>query len=287
MSYSIVGEQIQKFRKEMGLTQRELGEALGVSSSAVSQWESGGTPDVALLPAIADRLHVTIDALFGREGGEVQDMEQTACRWIRSLPEEQRLDKICRLSFAMIKFGFFPSKEPPEIGYMKLCEMITSKGEPIILPSVSSTDHGIVSGVFADDMSFAAFFPEPEKGYMAYFSSNEEYRELFRVLAQPDMLEVIMSLAGEHSKCYTPGAVAKWAGISEERAKEMLDALTKLNLTGSLDLEGDEGEISAYHLRNPFHLVPFFYFARLLLSTDAYYMNWTVRGKPLLRRDDK
>lgn len=287
MSYSIVGEQIQKFRKEMGLTQRELGEALGVSSSAVSQWESGGTPDVALLPAIADRLRVTIDALFGRESGEVQDMEQTACRWIRSLPEEQRLDQICRLAFAMIKFGFFPSKEPPEIGYMKVCEMSIKDDKPILLSSVSSTDHGIASGVFAEDMSFAAFFPEPKTGYMAYFSPNEEYRELFNVLAQPDTLEVIISLAGEHSKCYTPGAAAKRAGITEERAKEVLDALTKLNMTGSLNLEGDEGEISAYHLHNPFHLVPFFYFARLLLSTDAYYMNCTVRGKPLLRRDDK
>lgn len=287
MSFSIIGEQIQKFRKEMGFTQRELGESLGVSSSAVSQWESGGTPDVALLPAIADKLKVTIDALFGREGGEVQDMEQTACRWIRRLPEEQRLDQICRLAFAMIKFGFFPSKEPPDIGYMKSCEMSISDGKAVLVPSVSSTDHGIATGVFAEDLSFATFFPEPAAGYKTYFSSNEEYRELFSILAQPDMLEVIMSLAGEHSKCYTPGAAAKWAGISEERAKEMLDALTKLNLTGSLDLEGDEGEISAYHLRNPFHLVPFFYFARLLLSTDAYYMNWTVRGKPLLLRDDK
>ena len=39
MNYSIIGEQIQKYRKEAKLTQKELGEALGVSSSAVSQWE--------------------------------------------------------------------------------------------------------------------------------------------------------------------------------------------------------------------------------------------------------
>ena len=38
MGYTIVGEQIQKFRKEKALTQRELGERIGVSGSAVSQW---------------------------------------------------------------------------------------------------------------------------------------------------------------------------------------------------------------------------------------------------------
>ena len=287
MSYSIVGEQIQKFRKEIGITQRELGEALNISSSAVSQWESGGTPDVALLPAIADRLHVTIDALFGREGGKVQDMEQVACRWIRSLPEEQRLDQICRLAFAMIKFGFFPANNPPELGYMKTCEMSDSDGRPIILPSVSTTDHGIVTGVFADDMSFATFFPEPAAGYKAFFSSNEEYRELFGVLAQPDVLEVIMCLAGEQNKCYTPGAVAKRAGIDQERAKEVLDALTRIKLTSPIPLESETGDISAYNLHKPFHLVPFFYFARLLKDHDAYYLNWAVRGKPLLRTGDK
>lgn len=46
---------------------RHLKEALGVSSSAVSQWETGGTPDISLLPVLADRLGVTVDVLFGRE----------------------------------------------------------------------------------------------------------------------------------------------------------------------------------------------------------------------------
>ena len=283
MSYTIVGEQIQKFRKEMGLTQRELGEALGVSSSAVSQWESGGTPDVTLLPAIADKLRVTIDALFGREGGEVQDMEQTACRWIRSFPEEQRLDQICRLSFEMIKFGCFLAIDPPGIEYMKSCEIPDDDGGVTLLPSVSCTDHGIASGVFADDMSFVSFFPEPEAGYKAYLSSDEEYREFFGVLSQPDVLEVVRSLAGEQMKYFTPGAAAKRAGITEERAKEVLNILVKANLANPLELESETGEISAYHLRKLTHLIPFLYYARLMMrKSEIYYMNWTSREKPLL-----
>lgn len=55
MNYTIIGEQIQKYRKAAQLTQKELGEALGISSSAVSRWETGGTPDISLLPAIAGR----------------------------------------------------------------------------------------------------------------------------------------------------------------------------------------------------------------------------------------
>lgn len=60
----LIGTQISKFWKEAGLTQEELGEAVGISGQAVSRWECGGAPDVTLLPMIADKLGVTIDAFF-------------------------------------------------------------------------------------------------------------------------------------------------------------------------------------------------------------------------------
>jgi transcriptional regulator with XRE-family HTH domain len=50
------------------LTQEQVAVHLGVSSQAVSKWEtSANTPDIALLPGLADLFGVTIDALFGRE----------------------------------------------------------------------------------------------------------------------------------------------------------------------------------------------------------------------------
>ncbi len=88
MNCDSLGEQIAKFRKAQGLTQEDLAKSVGVSSQAVSRWECGGAPDVTLLPAIADRLGVTIDALFGREGGERVDVEQAVGRWLRSFPEK-------------------------------------------------------------------------------------------------------------------------------------------------------------------------------------------------------
>ena len=81
MNPNILGRQIQKYRKGLDMTQKELGKAIGVSTQAVSQWECGGTPDVLLLPAIADTLKVTVDNLFGREGGEMQDMSGALARW--------------------------------------------------------------------------------------------------------------------------------------------------------------------------------------------------------------
>ena len=64
---SVISEQIKKYRNAKGFTQEQLGQLVGVTTQAVSKWERGGTPDAELLPVLAEKLEVSIDALFGRE----------------------------------------------------------------------------------------------------------------------------------------------------------------------------------------------------------------------------
>ena len=71
-----IGSNIARLRREMGLTQEQLGNLVSVSAQAVSKWENGGMPDTELIPAIADALHVTIDTLFGREDVKSADMQE-------------------------------------------------------------------------------------------------------------------------------------------------------------------------------------------------------------------
>ena len=97
MNANILGEQIAKFRKDLNMTQEDLGRAVGISAQAVSRWECGGAPDVTLLPAVADALGVTIDALFGREGGEKINIEAAVRQRMLTIPKERRLDWLCRL----------------------------------------------------------------------------------------------------------------------------------------------------------------------------------------------
>lgn len=61
-----LGTKIRELRRRDGRTQEALAEALGVTSQAVSRWESGGSyPDMNLIPPIANYFGVTIDELFG------------------------------------------------------------------------------------------------------------------------------------------------------------------------------------------------------------------------------
>ena len=61
-----LGTTIRNLRHRDGRTQEALAEALGVTSQAVSRWESGGSyPDMEIIPSIANYFGVSIDELFG------------------------------------------------------------------------------------------------------------------------------------------------------------------------------------------------------------------------------
>lgn len=62
------GEKLQELRKSRGLTQQELAEALYVSRTAISKWESGrGYPSIDSLKEISGFFSVSIDDLLSGE----------------------------------------------------------------------------------------------------------------------------------------------------------------------------------------------------------------------------
>lgn len=61
-----LGINIKALRKRKHLTQEQFAERIGVSSQAVSKWETGVCyPDISLLPIIAQFFDITIDELLG------------------------------------------------------------------------------------------------------------------------------------------------------------------------------------------------------------------------------
>ena len=72
------GQLITELRKEKGLTQKQLAEALNVTDKAVSKWERGlSFPDISMLEPISELLGVSIMEILA---GERQNGEETMSR---------------------------------------------------------------------------------------------------------------------------------------------------------------------------------------------------------------
>ncbi|GMK37386.1 hypothetical protein PCCS19_04390 [Paenibacillus sp. CCS19] len=83
-------ERIKTLRLERSMTQSELGELLGVTSQAVSKWETGiATPDISLLPKISKLFNCTIDSLFF---GRIESIIQTKKTMMREDLEEAKIE---------------------------------------------------------------------------------------------------------------------------------------------------------------------------------------------------
>ncbi len=66
MKFTVLGENIRKYRKRIKLTQIQLAERLFVSFQAVSSWERGITPpDLENVCKLAKLFHVSVDDLIG------------------------------------------------------------------------------------------------------------------------------------------------------------------------------------------------------------------------------
>lgn len=283
---NVLSERIAELRKARGLTQEQLGQLAGVSAQAVSKWEKGGAPDVELLPALADRLGVTIDALFGREGGEAGDIHQTAARWLHTIPKEQRYDQICRL-FWIFTQNMVDEVTMPDIGYLEqaaaLWEDETSGIKQWAISRVW-LDGGYMLSLHAEDLSFATVWPEPKDGYDAHFAAMDDYRRLFSVLARPGCLEVLEYLYSRPHRHYVPETAAHALSLPVEEVRELMDGLLELKILQKTEMELVDGLTNAYSRREEDStLVPFLYMARCMMQAGGYLFNIGGTEKPMLR----
>ena len=68
------GQLITELRKEKGMTQKQLAEALNVTDKAVSKWERGlSFPDISMLEPLSELLDISIMELLA---GERQDEDE-------------------------------------------------------------------------------------------------------------------------------------------------------------------------------------------------------------------
>lgn len=122
-------EKLQELRKWKGLTQEELAEALFVSRTAVSKWESGrGCPSIDSLKMIASFFSVSIDELLS--GEELFSIAQND--HVREMRQMRDL-VFGLLDCAMALFLFIPLFGQAEDGVIRSVSLLSLTAIPLYI----------------------------------------------------------------------------------------------------------------------------------------------------------
>lgn len=99
-----IGSVVKKYRKEIGLTQEEMANRLGVTTPAVNKWENGNSnPDIELLAPIARLLHISLDTLMSfREELTAAEIEEII-RQMDHMFSEEGYDKTYEWVLEIVK----------------------------------------------------------------------------------------------------------------------------------------------------------------------------------------
>lgn len=105
-----ISQIVKEKRKNLGLTQENIAEYLGVSTPAVSKWENGTTyPDITLLPGLARLLKTDLNTLlsFNEEMSEIEI--NNVVMKVQSLIQEDGFEQA--FQYALEQVRAFPTCE--------------------------------------------------------------------------------------------------------------------------------------------------------------------------------
>ena len=245
---------LRRIRKEKGITQEQLAEAVGVSAQAVSKWELSSFPDAALLPNIADKLGVTIDELFGRKNENISIYDRVM-EHIRTASFEKCFDEAFNINRAII-----------------LARCGCPRYEPLI-PEIIASEHdnhsrlnfkeGFMEARNNGDLQYVFLFPEPKCGYDKVLKYNEDYVKLFSVLSKLNALKALYFLAGrDGTMFFKKDTLMHELGISSENANEIIKAFCDIGFIWEATLNGGDSSEKIYQYISRCELVAFLTAAR-------------------------
>ncbi|EOP0939570.1 helix-turn-helix domain-containing protein [Escherichia coli] len=89
-----LGRRITALRKDAGMTQTQVAQALNVSQQAVQAWEAGRRRiQISILPAVARLLAVSLEDLLGEEPEKIARKRGPAPKWQQLIEEIDSLPK--------------------------------------------------------------------------------------------------------------------------------------------------------------------------------------------------
>lgn len=256
---------LKNLRKNKGVTQEQLAEAVGVSPQAVSKWEMNSYPDASLLPAIAEYLEVSIDELFGNQKENVE-MEKRIVDYVRETPEKEKYKKIMNIGRAII------------CGMMDMNDFyaLDGWGDEDDIPfnksyspaySQFEDDNGFIQIRWGKKLNYLYVTPEFEGGYDDLLRYDKRYLRLYRFLSIPNALRAMYFLTGRKRNAYfTVESVMTALKIDKKNAEEIVREMKELSFVDEATLDTGKGDELIFHYKAGINFISFITFSYNLLN---------------------
>ncbi|MBS7369201.1 MAG: helix-turn-helix transcriptional regulator [Oscillospiraceae bacterium] len=271
--------QLQKLRREKGVTQDALASFLRVSPQAVSKWENGSYPDGDLLPKIADYFGVSIDRLYGR-GSEERSVPQQILDLLREAAaagdnNSAYFEKIMKVLWAVQLSAWRNNRyyyDRPEVG-----------AEDCVTASENTCNGGFSFMRLNKDLEYFFFVKQPAEGFAKRLKVTDRAAELFAFLGDKTNLKILqfmLSLKGDEA--IRPQTIAKLLHIPAQKAEKALEYLCTFSymfLRGSIVDENNKTE-NIYRSNQVLTIAPILLFicAEMMIKPPDAFQNQVSCG---------
>ena len=268
---------IKRLRLERNLTQGQLAAALGVSSQAVSKWETSETyPDGSLLVTLANELNVSLDELFGNESVSVSDVSGKIKRLICNTEKSERFN-VARDIGWQIELGLFNRRSS-----------IEKKYDPDEIKKLTYSSYNLQDNGFTvisnGKEPFFSVFPQPEDGYGHFLNDRDELQKIFAALSHTDTMNALIYLYHKTGTYVFEGSVlANDCGIPDDKIDAVLEDLIQLKVIWKQNLTINAEERTIYHSKPNHKLIALFIMAQEIGYNGPHCMVTNTRTTPLIR----
>lgn len=280
MNIITIGKNIAELRKAKGVKQDELARFVGVTAQAVSKWENGGVPDTELLPRIAEFFNVSIDALFGRQNNISVDIQDAILDDITNTKVEERISRAFELCWMIQQSMYGTIFSDPE----RFKEEAKSHSENEQIYSQVEVDSGYTEMGLFNRMQYFLVVPDAKDKDKA-FLDGIDYPEFFKVMSDKDLFTTLVFLYKRESfNAFTEKLIIKELGCTENKAKQIVAELLRLNILAKTVAEVGNELVEVYQFARRSSFVSMLIFAREMIDIpNNFYVNNRSRRKPYLK----
>ena len=261
------------------MTQEKLAQLLGVSSQAVSKWETTDTyPDGTLLVPLANALEVSLDKLLDNKKVYFNDVSQKIVKLVKEEPNEKQFDLVRLLGWQMQK-GVFHCEIEAE--YSR--EELNGQNHTFCNSSYTANDYGFTQ-ISHGKAPFFSVFPEPECGWGEVLGDGEQARKIFECLAAPETMNAMLYLYQKENRyLFEAEVLVQECGIAEEKLSTVMEHLQYLGIVAMNPVVIDNQEHCLYYSYPTHKLLALFAFVHEVKYEGGYSLQSGNRMKPYIK----